>query len=108
MAQARSSEDRPMRKEKGHPSHSKENNTPPNKSEREGAREMRTNPDKGPQMLEGQHYFDKGYESDSDVFLRKESYPDNEQRGNEYVKLNREIIKRDSKKLERSEFSKIH
>ncbi len=107
MSQARSSEDRPMAKEKGHPSHSRENNNGTSVSEREAKGLMKTNPDKGPQMLEGQHYFDKGYDSDSEVFLRGSSYPGNEQRGNEYVKNNQEIIRRDSKKLKRSEFSKI-
>ncbi|RPH75563.1 hypothetical protein EHM76_01380 [bacterium] len=108
MSQARSSQDRPMPKEKGYPSHSKENNNGTSVSEREAAGLKKTNPDKGPQMLEGQHFFDKGYDSDSEVFKRSSSYPGNEQRGNEYVKNNREIITRDSKKLERSQFSKIH
>ena len=66
-----------------------------------------TNPDTGPAMMWGEHHFDKGYESDADVFKRNESYPGDVQRGNEYVKNNREIISRDSKKLKRSEFTKI-
>ncbi len=107
MSHARSSEDRPMPKEKGYPSHSKENNNGSDKSERQASGLKKTNPDKGPQMLEGQHYFDKGYDSDSEVFLNSSTYPGNEQRGNEYVKNNQEIIRRDSKKLKRSEFSKI-
>jgi hypothetical protein len=96
-----------MHKEKSYPKHSGENNTRPNKAEREGSRLKSTNPDKGPAMITGQHHFDKGYESDSDVFERNEAYPGDMQRGNEYVKHNREIISRDSKKLKRSEFTKI-
>jgi hypothetical protein len=103
----RSSTDHPMKKEKSYPKHSHENNTKANKAEREGSRLKGTNPDRGPPMIEGEHYFDKGYESDSDVFLRNESYPGDMQRGNEYVRNNREIISRDSKKLNRGKFSKI-
>lgn len=65
------------------------------------------NPDKGPPIHEGAHHWDKGYESDADVFERAESYPDDHHRGNEYVKHNREIISRDTKKLNRSHFTKI-
>jgi hypothetical protein len=89
---------------------SHENNTRPDKAEREGSHEKRSNPDRGPKMIEGAHHFDKGYESDSDVFLRKETYPGHSghgERGNEYVKHNREIISRDSAKLKRSHFTKI-
>ena len=107
MPHERSSQDRPMPKEKGYPSRSKENNNGMDKTEKEASRMKRTNPDKGPEMIEGQHYFDKGYDSDSEVFKRSSSYPGNEQRGNDYVRNNREIIERDSKKLKRSEFSKI-
>ena len=108
MGQARSSTDRAMKTEKSQPTrHSGANNTRPDKAEREGSREMKTNPDKGPAMMWGEHHFDKGYESDSDVFKRNESYPDDEQRGNEYVKANREMVTRDSAKLKRSKFTKI-
>jgi hypothetical protein len=97
-----------MHKEKNQPTrHSGANNTRPDKSEREGKHEMKSNPDTGPAMRWGEHHFDKGYESDADVFKRNESYPGDVQRGNEYVRNNREIISRDSKKLKRSEFSKI-
>lgn len=94
--------------EKSYPSKSGANNTRPDKSEREGSREMKTNPDKGPAMTSGQHYFDKGYESDAEVFDRSKSYPADEQRGNEYVKMAKEMVSRDSAKLKRSKFSKIH
>jgi hypothetical protein len=94
--------------EKSYPSkHSGANNTRPDKGEREGSSRKHANPDKGPEMLTGEHHFDKGYESDSDVFKRNESYPGDMQRGNEYVKLNREMIGRDSAKLKRSKFTKI-
>ena len=94
--------------EKSYPKRSGANNTRPDKSEREGSREMKSNPDKGPPMTYGQHHFDKGYESDSDVFHRNSSFPGDVQRGNEYVKENREIISRDSAKLKRSKFRKVH
>lgn len=94
--------------EKSYPSkHSGANNTRPDKGEREAAKEKRSNPDRGPAMMTGEHHFDKGYESDSDVFLRNSSYPGDVQRGNEYVKHNREIISRDSKKMRNQQFSKI-
>lgn len=106
--QSRSSTDGHMGKEKNQPTrHSGANNTRADKGEREAESRKRMNPDRGPPMLEGEHHFDKGYESDSDVFKRNESYPGDTQRGNEYVKHNREIISRDSKKLKRSEFTKI-
>jgi hypothetical protein len=64
-------------------------------------------PDRGPPMMEGAHHWDKGYDSDSDVFDRNESYPADHERGNSYVKLNKEMVSRDSKKLNRSKFTKI-
>jgi hypothetical protein len=79
-------------------------------SNKSGAGLKSSNPDKGPKMVEGAHSFDKGYESDADVFKRKESYPGHSgmgERGNEYVKNNREIVSRDSAKLKRSHFTKI-
>lgn len=94
--------------EKSYPEKSGANNTKPNKSEREGSRIMKTNPDKGPPMLSGQHHFDKGYESDSEVFDRSKSYPGDMQRGNEYVKMAKEMISKDSAKIKRSKFSKVH
>ena len=97
-----------MHKEKNQPTRPPgANNTRADKAEREGGRLKSTNPDTGPAMMWGEHHFDKGYESDADVFKRNESYPGDVQRGNEYVKNNREIISRDSKKLKRSEFTKI-
>ncbi len=73
----------------------------------EGKRRQGTNPDRGPPMMEGAHQFDKGYDSDPNVFDRNTSYPDDHQRGNPYVKLNKEIISRDTKKLNRGHFTKI-
>lgn len=75
---------------------------------REGAARLKkSNPDHGPKMIEGAHHFDKGYDSDSEVFDRSKSYPGNHQRGNEYVDLNKEIISKDSAKLRRGHFTKI-
>jgi hypothetical protein len=106
--QAKSTPNHPRKEEKSYPSkHNEQYNTKPDKGEREGNKLKGTNPDRGPPMMWGEHKFDKGYESDADVFARKESYPDDEQRGNEYVKANREIIKRDSAALKRDKFSKI-
>ena len=51
---------------------------------------------------------DLANESDSEVFDRSKSYPGDEQRGNEYVKMAKEMISRDSAKLKRSKFSKVH
>ena len=88
-------------------SHSGSNNTRPDKGEREGNKLKGTNPDKGPRMIEGMHHFDKGYESDGDVFGDDKVFPHDHQRGNEYVRLNREISSRDNKKLTRGKFTKI-
>lgn len=65
------------------------------------------NPDKGPQMQEGAHHFDKGYTSDDEHFNPKGVYPDDHQRGNDYMKTQNEIAHRDSKKLNRGKFTKI-
>ncbi len=75
---------------------------------REGASRIKhTNPDRGPPMLEGAHHFDKGYESDEETFSPRNAYPDNHMRGNPYMKLQNEIVGRDSKKLKRGHFTKI-
>jgi hypothetical protein len=76
---------------------------------REGAANLKkSNPDKGPAMIEGAHKFDKGYDSDNEVFQpTNKMFPDNEHRGNEYMKLNNEWQKKDAGKLGRSKFSKI-
>ncbi len=66
------------------------------------------NPDRGPPMIEGAHHFDKGYESDEEYFSPRNVYPDDHQRGNEYMQHQNEIAHRDSKKLNREKFSKIH
>jgi hypothetical protein len=106
--QAKSTPNHARKEEKSYPSkHNEKYNTRPDKSEREGAHMKGKNPDRGPPMMFGGHKFDKGYESDADVFARGESYPGDMQRGNEYVSMNREIIKRDSKALSRDKFSKI-
>jgi hypothetical protein len=106
--QAKSSPNHAMKEEKSYPSkHNEQYNTRPDKGEREGSKMKGVNPDRGPPMMFGEHKFDKGYESDADVFARSSSFPDDEQRGNEYVKMNREIIHRDTKALKRDKFSKI-
>jgi hypothetical protein len=65
-------------------------------------------PDRGPPIHEGAHHWDKGYDAEPDVFEMKESFPDDNMRGNAYVKNNQEIIMRDTKKLYRGIFTKIH
>lgn len=106
--QAKSSPNHARREEKSYPSkHNEQYNTKSDKAEREGESRKKMNPDRGPPMMWGEHKFDKGYESDADVFARGSSFPDDEQRGNEYVSMNKEIIHRDSKALRRDKFSKI-
>jgi hypothetical protein len=65
------------------------------------------NPDKGPRMMEGAHSFDKGYVSDEEYAMGPKGYPADQERGNEYLKMAHEIRSKDSKKLQRSKFSKI-
>lgn len=65
------------------------------------------NPDKGPQMHEGAHHFDKGYVSDNDHFSPRGVYPGDHQRGNAYMAHQNEIANKDSKKLKREHFTKI-
>jgi SLT domain-containing protein len=64
-------------------------------------------PDRGPPMHEGAHHFDKGYVSDEEHFAPRGMYPGSKERGNRYMDLQNEAVRRDSKKLSRSEFSKI-
>lgn len=64
-----------------------------------------TNPDKGPQMHEGAHHFDKGYMSDDE--MSKGGYPSDSYRGNAYLSMQNEILSKDSKKLRSDKFSKI-
>jgi len=73
----------------------------------EGSALKRSNPDKGPRMIEGAHHFDKGYDSDDEMINRKGEFPGQSERGNEYMKMRKEIDARDSKKLYRDKFSKI-
>ncbi len=77
------------------------------RARREGARIKGTNPDRGPPIMEGEHQFDKGYDSDNETFSPRGSFPDDDERGNPYFKLQNEAVSRDSKKLKRSKFSKI-
>lgn len=65
------------------------------------------NPDKGPQMHEGAHHFDKGYTSDSEHFSPEAGRSDDHYRGNQYMKLQNEIVSRDAKKMKHDPFSKI-
>jgi hypothetical protein len=64
-------------------------------------------PDRGPPMQEGAHHFDKGYHSDEETF-QPASYPpgDDHYRGNDYFKMRNDVIKKDSKCLERNKFTK--
>ena len=64
-------------------------------------------PDRGPPMIEGAHHWDKGYQSDEETFSPRGVYPGNHQRGNPYMKLQNEIVHKDSKKLNRGHFTKI-
>lgn len=64
-------------------------------------------PDRGPPMIEGEHHYDKGYSSDEETFSPRGVYPDDNQRGNRYFSLQNEAVTKDSKKLNRSKFSKI-
>ena len=66
---------------------------------------MKGNPDKGPQMHEGAHHFDKGYTSDHE--MSHGGYPEDHYRGNSYLHLQNEILAKDSKKLRSDKFSKI-
>jgi len=77
------------------------------RARREGSRLKGTNPDRGPPVMEGAHQFDKGYESDEEHFSPRGAFPDDDERGNPYMKLQNEIVGRDSKKLKRSKFTKI-
>jgi hypothetical protein len=77
------------------------------RARREGARLKGTNPDRGPPVMEGAHQFDKGYDSDNDLFSPPDSFNDDNERGNPYMKLQNEIVNRDSKKLRRGIFTKI-
>ncbi len=65
------------------------------------------NPDVGPKMMEGAHSFDKGYVSDSSHFSPDEGKSEHAYRGNEYMKLQNEIVSRDDKKVRRDKFTKI-
>lgn len=67
-----------------------------------------SNPDHGPKMIEGAHHFDKGYESDHEHFSPKYEFPHDHERGNKYMNHQNEIVKKDSKKLAREKFTKIH
>lgn len=66
-----------------------------------------SNPDRGPPMMEGAHHFDKGYMSDDESIDPSGQFPGESERGNSYIKLNHEIMSKDSAKLKRSKFSKI-
>lgn len=75
----------------------------------ENARVMKGHdPDRGPPMHEGAHYFDKGYHSDEEEFSpTRNEFPGHEMRGNAYFEMNNEWQKKDAGKLGRSKFSKI-
>lgn len=65
------------------------------------------NPDKGPRMSEGEIRFDKGYTSDDEYFSPGGVYPGEKERGNRYMELQNEIVRKDSGKLKRGHFTKI-
>lgn len=70
-----------------------------------GSDHLRSDPDRGHPMIEGEMPFDKGYE----MQLGNSSpyFPERKMRGNDYQKLQNEIKGRDMTKLERSKFTKI-
>ncbi len=63
------------------------------------------NPDKGPPMMEGRYVYDKGYTSDYET--SHGGYPEGHMRGNNYLHLQNEILKKDRERLSRDKFSKI-
>jgi hypothetical protein len=66
---------------------------------------MRSDPDRGHPMVEGEMPFDKGY---SEQHGNESPYfPERKMRGNDYPKLQNEIAGRDKTKLERGKFTKI-
>lgn len=66
-----------------------------------------TNPDRGPKMKEGPHHYDKGYTSDSEHFSPDAGKTDDNYRGNKYMNMQNEIVRRDDKKMAKDKFSKI-
>ena len=65
-------------------------------------------PDKGPRMIEGEHSWNKGYVSDEERSgLGGEQYGESGQRGNRYLDLQNEIIRKDNKKTRNGKFTKI-
>ena len=66
---------------------------------------MRSDPDRGNPMVEGEMPFDKGYETQ----LGNESpyFPERKMRGNDYPALQNKTKDRDKVKLERGKFTKI-
>ncbi len=66
-----------------------------------------SNPDHGGTIHEMEHKFDKGYISDDEYAEMGGKFPEAHMRGNEYMKHQNEIIKRDSRKIVSDKFSKI-
>ena len=67
-------------------------------------------PDKGPAMIEGAHHFDKGYSSDEKYFSPESTGnhgSNDHQRGNHYMEMQNDAVRRDTKKLKANKFSKI-
>jgi hypothetical protein len=67
----------------------------------------RNDPDRGPPMNEGPHYYNKGYVSDEEYFSPGTHDIHGVERGNDYMPMQNEIVSRDTKKIKRSKFSKI-
>jgi len=74
-------------------------------SHKKGHSQPHGNPDKGPAMIEGSYSYDKGYKSDNE--MSHGGYPETKMRGNEYLKMQNEILAKDRAKLAREKFSKI-
>ncbi len=66
---------------------------------------MHGNPDKGPQMHEGEHHYDKGYTSNAEA-MSGGSYGDHE-RGNDYMRNSDKYRHSDLQKLHRNKFTKV-
>ncbi len=65
-------------------------------------------PDVAPAMMEGPHSFNKGYVSDEEHFSPRGAFPDNDMRGNNYMNNQNKIVEKDSSKMNRQIFTKIH
>lgn len=85
--------------------HHKKHHSEKHEHKHSGHSEPHGNPDKGPAMKEGHYTYDKGYKSDGE--MSHGGFPEKHMRGNEYLKLQNEILSKDRAKLSRDKFTKI-